>query len=292
MQPDPSDRRAPTPTTAAPAGRSALIDAFFARIAQLPRRVLMLDYDGTLAPFHADRFLAQPYAGVRELLTRIRAQAQTRLLIVSGRPAREAADMLALAPAPEVWGGHGWERLCDGELARSPVPAAARSALERLLALRPQLEAAGALVEEKYASVALHTRGLAAPALAAVDALLARHAGTLAGSPQADAVYLQAFEGGVELRARGRDKGSVVRDVLAQEATGVAVAYLGDDLTDEDAFAALAPIGAAGLALRVLTGDEPAPPRATAARGLLRAPTELLRWLQRWADLPPLPPPG
>jgi aryl-alcohol dehydrogenase-like predicted oxidoreductase len=44
---------------------------FFAGFAGKFTPLLLLDYDGTLAPFRVDRFLARPWAGMRELLTRI-----------------------------------------------------------------------------------------------------------------------------------------------------------------------------------------------------------------------------
>ena len=72
---------------------------------------LLLDYDGTLAPFRVDRFKARPYAGVRELLTRIERQGGTRMAVVTGRPAREIGPLLGLEKMPEVWGLHGAERL-------------------------------------------------------------------------------------------------------------------------------------------------------------------------------------
>ncbi|MCU0950260.1 MAG: hypothetical protein MUC68_04170, partial [Burkholderiaceae bacterium] len=224
------------------------LDGFFDRLPHARRRVLMLDYDGTLAPFQADRFQAHPYRGARELLARIHTQSATRLVIVSGRPAREAADLLGLAPRPETWGVHGWERLTpSGQLVRAILPQQAKLALHRLLALRPQLEDCGALVEEKYASVAVHTRGIgaaeasagadahdASTAHARVRALLAEFEPPADGQARLDGVYLQAFDGGWELRAHGPNKGSVVRGVLREESRDTLIAYLGDDLTDED----------------------------------------------------------
>lgn len=272
----------------APIGRGPqALDAFFDRLPRSRRRVLMLDYDGTLAPFQADRFQARPYDGARELLARIHTQPATRLVIVSGRPAREAADLLALAPRPETWGVHGWERLTpSGQLVRAILPQQARLALHRLLALRASLEDCGALVEEKYASVAVHTRGIApeaADAQARVRALLAEFEPPADGAARLDGVYLQAFDGGWELRAHGPNKGSVVRGVLREESRDSLIAYLGDDLTDEDAFVAL---GDRGLSVRVFPpGVTPAArERVSAAQLALHAPDELLAFLARWAD--------
>jgi trehalose-6-phosphatase len=73
--------------------------------------LLLLDYDGTLAPFRLDRFLARPWAGVREVLTRIERQERTRLVVITGRPAHEIAPLLGIDPPLEDWGLHGVERL-------------------------------------------------------------------------------------------------------------------------------------------------------------------------------------
>lgn len=62
------------------------------------RLLLLLDYDGTLAPFRVDRFQARPWAGVRELLRRIQRQGRTRMAVITRRPAAEIAPMLMLHP--------------------------------------------------------------------------------------------------------------------------------------------------------------------------------------------------
>ena len=56
------------------------------------------------------------------------------------------------------------------------------------------------------------------------------------------------------------------------------VVYLGDDRTDEDAFAVLAG-DARGTPFLVAAEARP-----TAAVGLLRPPAELLAFLERWRD--------
>jgi trehalose-phosphatase len=73
------------------------------------RRALMLDYDGTLAPFHVDPVRAEPYPGVREALAAILSAGHTRLVVVTGRATRDLLPLLRLNPGPEIWGSHGWE---------------------------------------------------------------------------------------------------------------------------------------------------------------------------------------
>lgn len=44
------------------------VEEFLRTVAVAPRSMLLLDYDGTLAPFSADRQQALPYAGLEHLL--------------------------------------------------------------------------------------------------------------------------------------------------------------------------------------------------------------------------------
>jgi trehalose 6-phosphate phosphatase len=87
-------------------------------------------------------------------------------------------------------------------------------------------------------------------------------------------LHILNFDGGMEIRALGPDKGSAVREILAEAAPAAAVAYLGDDRTDEDAFRALQ-----GKGLTALVRPEH---RATAADLWLKPPEELIEFLHSW----------
>src|SRR5947208_2003261 len=96
---------------------------FLARLRSASSRVLLLDYDGTLAPFCVDRTLAFPYPEVPPLVARIMEQG-TRVVLISGRPVRELLMLTGFSPQPEIWGSHGLERLMtDGHYEVSSVPA-------------------------------------------------------------------------------------------------------------------------------------------------------------------------
>jgi trehalose-phosphatase len=81
------------------------------------------------------------------------------------------------------------------------------------------------------------------------------------------------FDGGEEMRASGRTKGSAVQQVLAESPHAVC-AYLGDDSTDEDAFQAVRPRGLGVLVRPTL--------RPTRASLWIEPPAELLAFLARW----------
>ncbi len=248
-----------------------LLAAFWQRLQRNSTPVLLLDYDGTLAPFRVARDQAFPYPGVRQRLAALLEHSGTRLVIVSGRTVTDLLPLLGMEPHPEIWGCHGWERLLpSGEYRLGDLPAAARSALDKAAAwiAGRGLEAHS---ESKPASVTLHWRGLDEQSAAGL-----RRSATAVWRPLAEEVGLELheFDGGLELRHPGRDKGSAVREVLAETPPAAAIAYLGDDLTDEDAFRALH-----GRGLSILVRSQ----RRTSSADLwLRPPEELLEFLDTW----------
>ncbi|MGH9589534.1 MAG: trehalose-phosphatase, partial [Terracidiphilus sp.] len=191
------------------------LEAFFAVLSRTGRPLLLLDYDGTLAPFCADRFQARPWVGVRELLSRIQLQGRTGIAVISGRPAEEVARLLDLTPSPEIWGLHGAERLhADGRRELEQIPEEIQSRLDGLRE-RLKRDSFGGLFEDKPNAVVMHWRGASPDQAAEIESR------TLAlFQPLTDmgGLSLLKFEAGVELRA-GRDKGDAVRSIL-EEASG------------------------------------------------------------------------
>jgi trehalose 6-phosphate phosphatase len=245
--------------------------AFFDRLSAAPSRVLLLDYDGTLAPFVEARDEAVPYPQARDLVAAIQADGGTRVIVISGRALRDLRPLLGLDPTPELWGTHGWERLfADGRVEAADPGRDAASALDRAADLAEALAPRGR-VERKPASVAVHARGLAE---VAGERLLEAVRGAWSPLLETVPLALHDFDGGVELRVSGRDKGTAVREILVEEPEGAAVAYLGDDRTDEDAFEALGDRG-----LSVLVRSEL---RKSAADVWIRPPEELIAFLLEW----------
>jgi trehalose-phosphatase len=126
-------------------------------------------------------------------------------------------------------------------------------------------------LEVKPASLAVHWRSFE-PAMqerirSVVQSVFAR-----IGQP--GGLHLLPFDGGLELRSTDRTKGTAVEEILDDEPEDVPVAYLGDDLTDEDAFVA---VGNRGYS--VLVRSEV---RASFAGYWLRPPEELLKFLDVW----------
>lgn len=243
---------------------------FFEQVRKSTSRLLLLDYDGTLAPFTPDRMRAFPYREIPELISKIMTT-NTRVVLVSGRSARELLFLSGVHPQPEIWGSHGAERLfADGSYEVDAPDAEHRQALQTA---RRAFIASGLQdrVETKPGSVAVHWRGLGTLQQRATETEVRRICEPMV---MREGLELLPFDGGLELRAPGKNKGDAVQTILGEAAEDVVAAYLGDDQTDENAFRAIK-----GRGLAVLVRPEP---RRTIADVWLRPPDELLHFLQDW----------
>ena len=241
-------------------------------LAQVSRgpSLLMLDYDGTLAPFREDRMQALPWPGIADRLDRLSTMPSVHLALVTGRSARELASLLPTQHPVEIWGSHGREHLtADGIYTSASLAPAQQTALDQL---EKALDEAGlaAQVERKPASLAAHWRGLP-PAAAEKVEQVARDAFRAAG--ERAGLQLLVFDGGIEVRSDSIHKGHAALHMLTRFPTATA-AYLGDDITDEDAFAVLR-----GRVLTLLVRAEPRPSQAAY---WLRPPQDLLAFLDAW----------
>lgn len=236
------------------------------------RLALFLDYDGTLAPIAPQPELAILPEATRDVLRRLAARFP--LAVLSGRGREDVAALVGLDGVVYA-GAHGFDiagpalRHEVGEGVSLLVEQAATALRQRLAGLP------GILVEPKRFAVAVHfrlARDVDLPHIeAAVDAVLAELPGLR------KTLGKKVFE----LRpALDWGKGRALRWMLeAQglESPATLPVYLGDDLTDEDAFRAVEP---SGLGIRV--AGEPHP---TAARYSLRDSEEVREFLERMAEL-------
>jgi len=250
--------------------RQLKYSSFLHRLRSAPARILLLDYDGTLAPFTADRGHAFPYSGVPALLVRIMAEG-TRVALISGRPARELVLLSGIHPHPEIWGSHGLERLKpDGSYEVGALSHQHQAAL-RLAAKALRADGLERQMELKPGGIAVHWRRLNAWDAKDINTRVRRLWRPLLTDYS---LTLLEFDGGLEIRVPGRDKGDAVQTILSESGRDAAVACLGDDPTDEDAFRALK-----GRGLTVLVRPQPRP---TAADIWLQPPQELIRFLEEW----------
>ena len=194
---------------------SAEAAGLWQRLRSAPRSLLMLDYDGTLAPFHIDRFAATPYPGVEDRLATLSALARVRLVLVSGRSARELRDLLPPGIRAEIWGSHGREQLkSDGSYELFTLdPSAAGCSGRRWggrcqrLGFQKHWRLSPPLWPSTGAASSPPRRNGFAPQFESVFDRLA----------EPDGLHLLPFDGGLELRSTDRTKGTAVGQILAQE---------------------------------------------------------------------------
>ena len=247
------------------------IELFYHRRNEASEKALLLDYDGTLAPFHLEPNKAEPYPGIRKLLNRLMQVIDVRLVIITGRRTGDLIPLLQLEKQPEIWGSHGLERLkADGSY---EIDSIEQEALSGLMAAYEWIEEVGlsSRCEKKPGCLALHWRGLGEEKVKEIINLVEPRWSTLAKTWQ---LRLREFDGGLELRVPTRDKGDAVNTVLQEMNQDAVAAYLGDDLTDEDAFRAIK-----GKGIGILVREKLRP---TAADLWIKPPEELVTFLSGW----------
>ena len=224
---------------------------------------LFLDFDGTLTPIAATPDGVVVDGDLIALLSELRDVLQGRLAIVSGRSIVTLRDLgfanFLLA------GTHGLEFAQPGEQVeaapRRPAVDDAEAAFHSFAEGKP-----GILVERKSISVGLHFRG--APQWGEQAGELARDLAAKLG------LAVQPGKMLFELRPGGADKGSAVHALMARTPmAGGRPIFIGDDVTDEEGFAAAAELGGAGI----LVG----PPRTTLAAFSLEQVAAVRHYLAR-----------
>lgn len=222
------------PASVAGPGSDEPLTTDLERFAALPRVLVASDFDGTLAPLVDDPMQARAVPGSEDLLNALAALPDTVVAVVSGRALADLIELSRLAEPVLLVGSHGVERSSESLGAARDTTEQARFAaldtdLSTLLRDYPR-----ARIERKPHSLVLHTRGLpsgeATAAVTAAEEVAARHTG-LVVTPGKDVV---------ELAVRHVGKGVALRE-LAQEHGVDAVLFVGDDVTDEQAFSQLGP---------------------------------------------------
>lgn len=205
------------------------------------RPLLFLDYDGTLAPIVDDPAAAVPHPAVPDLLAEL--MALHPVVVVTGR---DLAALGRLLPVPvQAVGLHGVEEGTVGGAVRSTALEAHAADLARLRASVPPGD--GIALEDKGAGFAVHYR--AAPDDAAARAALSAWAADVP-----DGLVPIWGKKVVELRPEGVSKGTAVARLAAAHPDRTPV-YLGDDVTDEDAFRALAALRTPSVTVKVGEGE-------------------------------------
>ncbi|HXZ11442.1 MAG TPA: trehalose-phosphatase [Candidatus Sulfotelmatobacter sp.] len=226
---------------------------------------LLLDFDGTLVGLKRRPADVRLSLRARELLARLSLRRNLYVAIISGRDLPSLRRIVGVTGV-HYFGSHGAQR--NGKLTILSQPAgdallrARRAARDRLAALP------GIWLEDKGLSVAVHYRGATEKTICDASRILRRIL-----APFRESLYVMD---GVkvweilprELPGKGATASNLV-DRLPQKSLAI---YIGDDDTDETAFAALP------HEVTVRVGRN----RRTAANFFLNGPGEVLRFLSRF----------
>lgn len=229
-----------------------------------------LDYDGTLAPIAPRPELAVLPAATRDVLRRLAARFPVAVL--SGRGREDVAALVGLAELTYA-GSHGFD-IAGPSLRREVgegIPSIVDRAAARLRATLAGLP--GVLVEPKRFALAVHFRLAAEADLPRIESVV--------DTAAAQYPELRKTRGKKVFELRPTldwDKGKALLWLVEQLQIGrirsIRPIFIGDDLTDEDAFRAVKEQG-----IGILVTEEP---RATAAEYSLRDPEEVRKFLERF----------
>lgn len=237
------------------------LDTWRMRLRGLPRLLITSDFDGTLAPIvdHPELAVLHPDAPpVIEALLRLHPR--VRVAIVSGRSLADLRGRLAIRQEALILAGnHGLEMSGAGLDWVHPEAVALRGRYDMLAVALRKIAARfdGAEVEDKGLSLTLHHRRVAADQVEALHQMVDQ-IGVPAGIRRASGKMILEFRPDVAWH-----KGSILRRI--QDRLGMPAAatiYLGDDVTDEDAFCKLPE---PGLTVHVGNGDTPSAARFQAS---------------------------
>lgn len=212
--------------------------------------LLGLDVDGVLAPLVDHAADSRLTRGVYDAISAIAELSDVTVAVISGR-SLDGLDQFGFGTDVTVIGSHGMEMRDQAMEPLDDVERRRLSEIDALMADAVTAAGEGAWIERKPASLVLHVRTAAVDQGSAALAQLQRDAASIEG------VTAKAGSNVVELFARHADKGSALVD-LASRLGAATTVFVGDDLTDEEAFARLSPTD---IAIKVGDADTIAPYR-------------------------------
>ena len=216
-------------------GVSDPLEAAIMRLAGTERLLVALDFDGTLAPLVDRPEDARATDRSRSAIERLAAADDTRVAIVSGRALESLGEVASPPDGTLLSGSHGVELQLDPAGVTIDLRDSEVAKLERLSSIVEEVaaEADGAWIERKPAGLALHTRRLSTTAGTALQ-----HTARDKVEAELLGITVRTGKAVLEFAVRSSDKGESL-DRLRQHVGATATIYIGDDVTDEDAFAAL-----------------------------------------------------
>lgn len=251
--------------------------------------VVGLDFDGTLAPIVEDPEKAAIHPDAPAALVALATQV-CAVAVVTGRPARQVValgDLDDLGDALgqrgevlRVYGQYGHERWSSAQrrVIGPRPPHGLASFLRELPSILRRCEASTAFVEDKGLAVAVHTRRMDDP-----DQAFARLLPALTLAASRHDMVVEPGKQVIEVRPPGTDKGDVVRE-LARDFAAKGFCFIGDDLGDLDAFAAVRELDDEGLdTLLVCSASDEESALIPLSDVVVSGPDGVLEFLRRYA---------
>jgi trehalose 6-phosphate phosphatase len=243
-----------------------MIDSIPLPSADLRDIAVLLDIDGTILDIAPTPGAVTVPASLRQTLARLSRETGGALALVSGRSLADIDVLFAPLRLPAI-GGHGAELRpsADGEMGSEqarPLRAGVRDRLAELAVAAP-----GVLVEDKGYSLAVHYRlapeqeGRVKEAVAAIKADWPK-----------EPIEVLPGKAVVEIKPAGLHKGAAIRQLMQHKPfAGRRPIFVGDDTTDESAFAVMPEFNGLGFSV------------GRQARGTAHcfaAPSDVRRWLE------------
>lgn len=234
----------------------------------LSKVALFLDFDGTLVNIAPRPDQVEVGQSLPELIERLCERLDGRVAVISGR-ALEVLDLMLGPIDVAMAGSHGGEFRPSGKKEAHPLADPLPDSIAHPLGAFAR-EHGDLLVERKPFSMAVHYRdhpGMREPLLAAARGLAVDHG-----------VGVKEGKMVVEVVMPGSDKGSAVAKFMEMPAfAGAEPYFLGDDVTDEDAFLTVARMGGGGVLVGAM--------RKTFARWRLESVEAVHAWLEEGLHL-------
>ncbi|MFH1032041.1 MAG: trehalose-phosphatase [Chloroflexota bacterium] len=244
--------------------------------------LLLIDYDGTLTPIVGRPEMADLADNVRQLLESLKRRHGLTLSVISGRALKDIKSKVKMHGIIYA-GNHGLEIEGPGINYIHPVVNEIRPVLDVISTVlkRTLGNIEGIIVEDKGLSLSVHYRLVAEEKIEEVKEIFER---VISGAKISGKVRITTGKKVYEVRpAVDWDKGKAVKLLMKRCRkgginSGLVPIYLGDDLTDEDAFKA---IDDYGKGISVFVGEAN---QETAAGYSLESPAQVITFLEMLLD--------
>ena len=235
----------------------------------LGNSAVLLDVDGTILDIAATPGAVEVPAHLKQALSALCEQTGGATAFVSGRPVAELDRLFAPLRLAAV-GGHGGELRASagGEPTRSaPINVDLRS---RLAAIAQEFD--GVILEDKGYSLAVHYRMVPQLAETVREAVTEACAGRAVGS-----IEILPGKAVIEVKSAAFNKGTGIRQLMMEPPfRGRRPVFIGDDVTDDAAFAVLPEFDGLGFSV----GH-----RLSGLSGAFCKPCDVRQWLYRIAGI-------